>query len=266
MANKIEIRNFSKQKQMAGACVLFSYWRILEHSNPGYKFHAFCREYLKLMLSEYLTKGVEYPMSQLRALKNCLLNLGKDNISNRRFKGEKDLDPKDVQKLLTHATLTPEVIRGIKTTYLFEYVAASVLHHYCQCVENDMRGYEHIQWLHEKIRTTKGLQIPVQSYDVQFAEKGDIDKADVLSKLGREYAFVMILFTTPNGWHSVVLTKSEDEVYIIDPIRKKPQQWSEYAICDIKPMFRMDDSWENYVTECLTFSPFIQKFENSNVL
>jgi len=177
------------------------------------------------------------------------------DINNRRFEGEKELDPKDVQKLMAHTTLTPEVIRGIKTTYLLEYVSASVLHHYCQRVENDIRGYEHIQWLHEKIRTTKGLQIPILPYDVQFVETDNIDKADVLSKLGRGYAFAMILFTSPNGWHSVVLTKSEDEVYIIDPIRKKPQQWSEYANRDIKPMFRMDDSWENYVTECLTFSP-----------
>ena len=218
----IDISKFSNQQQTAGVCVLLSYWRILEYFNPGYLFYTFCKDYLRLILAEYKAKGREFPLSVLDPLKS--------------------------------GTLTIDSVEYIKDTYLLETITTSVFHYYCKNIEADIRGYAHIKWLHDRLLDTNPWQIQIPPYNVQFTEKDDVDQTDVLSKIGAVYEFVMTLFKSPNGWHSVLHVKSGDVMYVFDPNLPEVHSWDDYDNVKLNLKFEKNRSWKNYVTECLTFS------------
>lgn len=233
----IDIKSFSEQRQQADVCVLFSYWRFLQYYNPKLSFHDFCRFYILYINGEcnILNNSslVDYINKEISVQKNNPIHANKDV---------------DVEcKLLLSSNLA-EYIKNLNPLPL-EILTYAVFHCYCQIVQNNIRGLSHINSLHYILKQKNDIPFSIPNSDVHFTEKQKEITQHIDELLQGIIDFLILLFNTSRGGHTIILVKHKNELYIGDPNVKKFKKLSEYIALPLSPKFDVT----NYqsITECL---------------
>lgn len=246
-----DIRKFTDETQIMGICVLFSFWRIVSY-------YCSIRHCCPTPLVDFCRKYVLFINNRCQILsKEDYIKVLLEDYRTSRFCGGNTAP--NIPAIINSNTITTDVLQNSSRDVL-EFLAASVFHYYCQHMENNIRGYQHIAWLAEQMRC--GLFLPVRDWstlNVIDVPIGDHIENEILGHLDAdENAFVMFFtsFNSASG-HSRVLCKYNNQYYVGDPNDKRFKKLAdheEFCLKQKRPYNPFSIKGANNITECLFIS------------
>ena len=246
-----DIRRFIDETQTMGICVLFSFWRIISY-------YCSLNQCNPIPLADFCRKYIFFINDRCQILSNeDFLKVLLEDYHTSRFSGENDTP--NIPAIIKNNTIATDDINN-SSRDVVEFLTASVFHYYCQHMENNIRGYQHIAWLAEQMRC--GLFLPVRDWsavNVIDVPIGDNIENEILRHLDAdENAFVMF-FTSLNSasGHSRVLCKYNNQYYVGDPNDKRFKKLADHEEFCLKqklPYLPFSINGGNSITECLFVS------------
>lgn len=220
----VDITKFTKQKQNMAICVIYSLWRVLSYSCKM-SLHDFCIHYIQLI-------NTKCPEINSKSF----FNQYEIDIRNKRYGDSTKCNIKKMDGSLT------DILSSIDYNSL-EYLTTSVFHYYCQKIENNIRGYQHIKNLIEESISNNSCFKKIKICNVDCLEIPSLTEAQ-LKLSSNKVDFLLLLIDNQKGGHSVVVTMYQNVFYICDPNIGTFKRIEDYQHKNIVNPFENEANWD----------------------